>query len=630
MSQIVDSDPTAAFGPAEAGKNRPFLNTSPQANLVGAAVVFVFGLVFIWPWWNRYLGLTNEGWFQVFGTQYLRGRMPYRDFYLYVPPGQALTMSALISLFGNRIVVGEAFGFVAALMFFSALYVWLVRTLSPFWSMVAVITTAAIYLEISAETLGGVHMVSILYPVLAFLAGSFALDHNRQRKWAPLILAGFLSGMSLVTKQTAGVAAIVCLGVLLPVLIAARGRLQDGANAGALFAGGLTIPLAVATAWLAAHGALRNFLLDVFLHGASSKGSLGSLLTRQVVGIAGDHYLRICAALALGTVLLLALFYRPDEKASRASEPVFIAWLIFAFGMLSIALVVAAEHLHFAPQRFGILCHYVPLFIGELGSLVLLVHFGRKFLHRQLSWLEEQYLLASAASFIYAFLSSFSWVTAANILVPAFPFVFAFALSHMRNDRIGRAVQVAALVGVLFSLFALMGLKMQVPYHWADWQESDVRSATVEPTFPELRGIKVTPEMDRFLERVVADIQQNSKPDEPVAEFCCMPLLYLLAHRAPSTFAYVHYIDVTPDDAYRTEVERLVKDPPNVVVTLARSEEELRSDEINFRGGNPSGERALWKALENLGPDYRLADSLLTPLTNKLMQVWVRNPVNKE
>ena len=70
MSQIVDSDPTAAFGPAEAGKNRPFLNTSPQANLVGAAVVFVFGLVFIWPWWNRYLGLTNEGWFQVFGTQY--------------------------------------------------------------------------------------------------------------------------------------------------------------------------------------------------------------------------------------------------------------------------------------------------------------------------------------------------------------------------------------------------------------------------------------------------------------------------------------------------------------------------------------------------------------------------------
>ena len=206
MSQIVDSNLTAAFEPTEGDRNRHFFNASLLATLAGAAVVFLFGLVFIWPWWNRYLGLTNEGWFQVFGMQYLRGLMPYRDFYLYVLPGQTLTMSALVSVFGNRIVVGEAFGFVAALMFFLALYVWLVRMLYPFWSIVAVIATAAIHLEISAESLGGVHMVSMLYPVLAFLAGSFALDQNRQpyrSKWVPLIFAGFLSGMSLLTKQTA-------------------------------------------------------------------------------------------------------------------------------------------------------------------------------------------------------------------------------------------------------------------------------------------------------------------------------------------------------------------------------------------------------------------------------------------
>jgi hypothetical protein len=168
------------------------------------------------------------------------------------------------------------------------------------------------------------------------------------------------------------------------------------------------------------------------------------------------------------------------------------------------------------------------------------------------------------------------------------------------------------------------GLKLQSPFTWADWQEGNVRRATVEPNFPELRGIRVTPETDRFLERVVADIQHNSRPDEPVAEFCCMPILYLLAHRAPATFAYVHYIDVTPDDVYRADAERLETNPPAVVVTLERSEEEVREGEINFRGGKPSGERTLWTVLRNLGPGYRLADILTTPNTNKRVEVWVR------
>jgi hypothetical protein len=47
---------------------------------------------FIVPWWNRYLGITNEGWYQFFGKQILQRLVPYRDFYRFVPPGQPLLM----------------------------------------------------------------------------------------------------------------------------------------------------------------------------------------------------------------------------------------------------------------------------------------------------------------------------------------------------------------------------------------------------------------------------------------------------------------------------------------------------------------------------------------------------------
>lgn len=601
-------------------------NASPWVTWAGALVVLSFCLVFMWPWWNHYLGVTNEGWFHWFGLQILQGRVPYRDFYLHVPPGQALSMAALIAMFGNRIVVGEMFGLVAALCLSLALYLWLQRILPAFWSVVAVITGMAIYLDTSAESLAGVHLVSILYPVLAFLAASVALD-SASGAVVYLFLAGLLAGVSLLTKQTAGVATTVSLGVVLPAIILARGQRWYAIRAAILFAIGWLIPVVSICAWLASHGALRSFLSDAFLRGPSSKGSLTSLLGRQLIGIAGDYYLRICAVLAIGAILLIAFVYRRGSEANPSWPLRSTMWAILTVGVISTGAVVAVDRFGAFPyglQRAGIVWHNVPLFFGEMGSLILLLGYGWLFLSRRLSWLQEQYLMASAVSFAYSFLCSFSWANAAEILLPAFPFVFAFALSNLRSNKAGRFVQVATLFMVLFCLITMTGLKLQSPYAWADWREGNVRKATVAPNFPELRGIEVTPETERFLERAVADIQENSLPDQPVAEFCCMPILYLLTHRLPATFADVHYIDVTPDSIYRADEEIIEKTPPAVVVTVERSEEEIREGEVYFRGGKPSGERALWAVLRNLEPEYRLADTLATPNTNKRVEVWVK------
>lgn len=122
MFRILVSNHTAAVEADGDRRGRLLPTASPGVTLAGAFVVLSFCLVFMRPWWNRYLGLTNEGWFQLFGLRILQGLVPYRDFYLHVPPGQALTMAALISVFGNRIVVGEMFGLIAALTPFFWLY----------------------------------------------------------------------------------------------------------------------------------------------------------------------------------------------------------------------------------------------------------------------------------------------------------------------------------------------------------------------------------------------------------------------------------------------------------------------------------------------------------------------------
>lgn len=182
----------------------------------------------------------------------------------------------------------------------------------------------------------------------------------------------------------------------------------------------------------------------------------------------------------------------------------------------------------------------------------------------------------------------------------------------------------AAAVLALLCVAVMAGTKARIPYYWADWQEGDATRASVALDFPELRGIRVTPETANFMNRLIADIRQYSRPSDPIAEFPTMPILYMLAHRAPATFAFIHYIDVTPDYIYRRDTEKLKSDPPAVIVFLGRSEAELREDEINFRNGRRSAERDLWETLHALNCNYQVGDVLETPNTKQRFEVWVR------
>ena len=270
----------------------------------------------------------------------------------------------------------------------------------------------------------------------------------------------------------------------------------------------------------------------------------------------------------------------------------------------------------------------VPIYVGEFGSLAILLFYARQFYHRKLNGQEEQLFLAATASFACAFFMSFSWATGRIMLVPAFPFVLALGLSRLPRGRFASIAKVFAVLVALVCVAVTAGSKMRVPYFWADWQEGDASRASVVPDFPELRGIKVTPETAVFLRRVIGDIQLHSGANDSIAEFPTMPILYTLAHRVPMTFAYVHYIDVTPDRIYRMDARTLEQNPPAVMVLLDRSEQEFREGEVNFRNGRRSSERELWHTLEALSCNYDVVDVLQTPNNNQKLEVWARQSGN--
>ncbi|GEM_PF-3459963 len=603
-----------------------FSRQSPAEQLAGGFAVFLFALLFLLPWWDRYLGLTNEGWYLFFGKQILAGLIPYRDFYLFVPPGQSLMMAGLTSVFGDRVIVAEMFGLIGSVSLALSLYVWMVRLFPAFWSALAVMCTTAIYFKGPVESLSGLQLNSLLFPVLAFTAANFALESDGGI--FSCLAAGFFAGVAMVTKQTSGVATL-SLVVLLPALIAVRANVRTGLRSLVLFFAAWCLPVLPVCLWLARNGAFGAFMNDAFLQGPSSKGSLASLLARQITGMFANRYQEISAAAAAILVVAVALMiYRGNERDDHEQNSARRTVPVLGFAALAIVAMIYAQRAPYAwPSRLTRLDFFfttAPIYAGQFGSLILLAIYGLRWVRKQTTRRDDLILLAASASFICVFLFSFSWATGRVMLIPAFPFVASYGLSRLDAGKRSPLLKVAAAATAILCIAIMAGFKMRTPYLWADWRQGDALTATTALDFPELRGIRVTPETANFMNQVVSDIQQNSKPGDAIAEFETMPLLFSLSQRPPATFAYVHYIDITPDSIYRADAARLEKDPPAVIVFLDRSEAELREDEVNFRNGRSSGERFLWSELSRLKCRYRVVDVLKTPVTNRELQVWGR------
>jgi hypothetical protein len=175
------------------------------------------------------------------------------------------------------------------------------------------------------------------------------------------------------------------------------------------------------------NGAFRDFLNDAFLHGASSKGSISSLIGREFHGIFSSRYQEASAAAALVLVPLAAWILSSKRSTDESEISLVVSTMlpVAGFTALAIALTFYAQHSpHTWPSRLPRLYQifrYTPTYLGEFGSLAILLVYGTYFFRHKLQLSEEQILFVAGASFAGAFLFSFSGASDGTTLVPGFP-----------------------------------------------------------------------------------------------------------------------------------------------------------------------------------------------------------------
>lgn len=594
---------------------------------VWAAMVFSMLLIaaFLAPWWRSYLGLTLDGYFPLYGHLILQGKIPYRDFFLHLPPLHALLDAAIELCFGKSLLALRVVGAAERLLMAALLVYWLSRMfrLGPalFGSVAAIVVASGD----DTEILDLYNYHALLAALLAGIALSRALEksHGESRCW---LWAGLFASLSFWMKQTIGLHATLAV-FLLPLLLAWRSAEARRALPGRLvrLALGWLPPSLAIGLWLAANGAFGAFLHQTFLDAAASKGSPLQLLVRPWLDPLRVAELRLPALLALVCVALLAVSIRlPRGEEERRPE----GWApLLAVAALFLGLWIASHLiLHPVAERLMDL-----RWIQRIG--VLTVSYGILWPAAVLALRAAQRPLAPREAQLAAFVLvaggtasalGFSWPAGEALAFPGLALLAALALDAAPAFRWARLLRLPLLLAIAASSLAVATQKMIHPFDFGMWLEPSPEDSDRRSVHPALAGLWLGERTQTAVDGTLAVIAKASRPGEPIFVFSDMPLFYWLADRPVLGFAALSWFDVTPDRIVDADAAVLRASPPPVIVFHQLSGSFLKINEDYFRNGKESALRRMQEDLHRISADYVVA-AYYEPWRNyPPLQVWVR------
>ncbi|NDH67385.1 MAG: hypothetical protein EBY22_05655, partial [Gammaproteobacteria bacterium] len=196
--------------------------------LLTLITILIYNLI----WFNRFLPLT-EGWFSTYAQLILSGKLPYRDFYLFLPPLYPLTIAGIMAIFGPQLIILRIVGIGLILVMSGTLYALLARFFSQRISA-AVTAVTIIYYQSGAAHISYdfTHFVSTysLLSVYFFIQYydrcrlTTLLDSSWTKHTGHLLLSGVFGALTLWTKQSNGsfILCFIVLGIILVTLPISR------------------------------------------------------------------------------------------------------------------------------------------------------------------------------------------------------------------------------------------------------------------------------------------------------------------------------------------------------------------------------------------------------------------------
>lgn len=592
------------------------LKINDKHHLAGiAGVITVISLYnMLFPF--SFLPLT-EGWFSAYAHLILDGKVPYRDFYLYLTPFYPMALAAVVGLLGDSFLVLRLVGVLIIITIAVLLYLILAKRFSPSSSMVASITACIYYQSGVAHIPYDFTQVLTLFTLastwMLVLAGSETASTENLTLRTPMIrrvlLAGLFAALAFLTKQSNGAFVVVAASLGCIYLAVPWGRRSW--KLFAAFGVGCLIPILILIVWLFLADALPSFWDQIFGGALAAKGSLGHIIFAWFNGLLTPVFVIQMTSIGKWTAMIVAgsliltkvLSYFDKPLASNRGELILLGCLALICMMVIGYSYTGSELLSQNIGGLGIHAnnYIIPVaaslatVLFALGVIASIFPAVRKFLSIPITMLGIM-----SVGMIWG-----NGTSAGLSEVGVFA-MLALSLAGMMDMRPFRYAGFSLAILLVISLvFTFASRKFDAPYAWWGVSEPGVREAAYVSKTPIARGLHLSKKTAENIDALADSLAKGPQRDDIFA-FPNIPIVYLIANRWPNSKVLVPWFDFLPDIPARAEAVRLLDAPPAIIVNLKLPPLAWEAHERLFREGKQLGQRDIQAAILELTQQRKL------------------------
>lgn len=545
----------------------------------------------------------QEGWYSIYARNILQdGLVPYRDFFLVVPPIFLYIWTIWQAIFGDNFIVFHYLNFLFQISCVTSFYLLFKQV---FNRKIAIIVSLLItILKMFSEWDNGLASYNTLALIFMALMALFTIKQVHfiniykkiSKKW--LWWLGFIFAISFLNKQTSGTFTIIASCMILMAItyrvLGIRQALKHFIHlflVSVFFVALFLLPLLIT-------GALPAMIANIF--NATSKGTPLILFIKLfVLPFRMDLW-----TYYIMTVILCLIFLPKlqliDWKNSNDNNFIkkFFPTLILIFIIVFLAVnnlpqssYLLFNKLHVHCNNFLYISYHVSLFFTViLFFYLLLIYFRGKVSHKIVNLLIIVlfFLLENIAELLS---NGFHYPQFVSLLTGL------LLLGKWKNFDSVKNVIIILIIAIFF--FVSFAYKLYNPMKFWGWQSGSVLGKLETSFIPRLKGIKIPIEEKQMYEEIYSIVHKYTNEDDKILAFNNNQIFYDLTDRRPYTRYISLYHDVSPDNQPLEILNTMQSNLPKVIIFLRFSDEIEQFHEDLYRG-HTSGQRELRNYIDSL------------------------------
>jgi hypothetical protein len=563
----------------------------------------------------HFLPIT-EGWFSAYANLVLHGKVPYRDFYLYLTPLYVWIIAIIENFFGPSFFVLRVFGLFIICGIALTLFGILRRVFSPSASFVGVVIAIIYYQSGTAHISYDFTQVLTLFAILSIYFLVLVADSIYKYSLGLIIkiprssffylfLSGAFASCAFLIKQSNG--SFICIGVIFSFLFIEYIEKSQHKKLNLLFFfTGLMLPFAVLAFYLLLKNAHNEFIDQIFFNAIEAKGNLNQILLNWIYGVFTPvlkhqiieiGQILIPIFIASHTLFFIKKAYLHKKFGftsipSPSGQSIRECFLLAIFFILYILIINLAWADNFFLRQsffnFGKHLNNYIIPVAIAWTVAMIFFLIPSFFYSKTPKNPSSYILAiSTLGIIFG-----NGTSAGLSEISAFiPLAWTIAWLCNRNSLPYLGIGMSLTLCLLFTT-SLSFSKFDTPYSWWGVSEPDARKATFTIENKILKNIYVSEQSQLNYIQLISTL--NNSAGSSIVSFPNIPMIYLLTDRWPESKAIITWFDFLNDLHAIQESKRLTYDLPDTIAYLSLSENAFQTHERLFRAGKPLGQRAIF------------------------------------